>query len=311
MEQVINNNGFIAYETRTFHKKSQRLIETANSIIAEYREGGYDLTLRQLFYQFVSKGIIKNTEKEYKKLGVLISNARLAGLISWHAIVDRTRISRSNSHFDDPGDILSAAAKQYRIDTRTNQDVYLEIWIEKEALLGVIEPTCRELDVRCLACKGYLSQSAMWEAAQRIIDANDAGQKAVVLYFGDHDPSGLDMGRYIHERLRLFGADVQVDRIALNMDQIEQYNPPPNPAKENDKRYAAYVAEYGKKCWELDALEPSVITELIEEAVAKYTDEDRRQELIDLQAEQKKSLACISEHWQTLDAGNGPAEVRP
>jgi len=296
-----SNNGYIAYKTRTFQKKSRLLIDTANEIIGEYQDGGYDLTLRQLFYQFVSRGIIANSEKEYNKLGVLISHARLAGLVSWHAIVDRTRASKANSHFDDPGDILTAAAEQYHIDTRADQDVYLETWIEKEALLGVIEAPSRELDVRYLACKGYLSQSAMWEAAQRIIAANDAGQKAVVLYFGDHDPSGLNMTRDIEQRLSLFGASVKVDRIALNMEQIKRYNPPPNPAKETDKRYVAYAAEYGPKCWELDALEPGVIASYLREAIAGYTDEDRRQELIDLQTEQKKSLALISQHWQEID----------
>lgn len=300
MDQLGSNNGYIAYETRSFQNKSQRLIEIANGIIGEYQSGGYDLTLRQLFYQFVSRAIIPNTESEYSKLGVLVSNARLAGLISWHAIVDRTRTARANSHFSDPGDILAAAAEQYRIDTRAGQDVYLEVWVEKESLLGVIEPTCQELDVRCMACKGYLSQSAVWEAAQRIIEANNAGQKAVLIYFGDHDPSGLDMGRFIQQRLTLFGADVQVDRKALNMNQVEQYDPPPNPAKETDKRYATYATEYGRQCWELDALEPSVIVELIRDAVADYTDERQQQKLIDLETEHKTSLVYISEHWQDL-----------
>ena len=304
VESLSSNNGYIAYETRAFQKKSCLLIETANEIIGKYQEAGYDLTLRQLFYQFVSRGIIANSESEYNKLGVLISNARLAGKISWHAIVDRTRTSRSNNHFDDPGDILSAAAEQYHIDTRTDQDNYIEVWVEKEALVGVIEPICRCLDIRYLACKGYLSQSAIWKAAQRMIEANEAGQKAVVIYLGDHDPSGLDMGRYIKDRLDLFGADAEVDRIALNMDQIEQYNPPPNPAKEKDRRYKAYVAEYGKKCWELDALEPTVIADLIEDAIAGYTDEGCRQSLIDKETEQKKSLAYISDHWQELGGDN-------
>lgn len=294
------DKGYIEYETRTFQKKSCLLIDMANAIISEYQEGGFDLTLRQLYYQFVSRDIIANNEREYNKLGVLISNARLAGRISWNAIIDRARTSRSNSHFDSPEDILSAAAEQYRLDTRADQDVYLEAWIEKEALVGVIEPTCRELDIHYMACKGFLSLSAMWKAAQRIIVANAAGQKAVLLYFGDHDPSGMDMKRNIQERLDLFGAEVEVDRVGLNMDQVKQYNPPPNPAKETDKRYAAYVAEYGLECWELDALEPKVISRYLRNAVDGYTDEDRRQKLIDLQTEHKKSLAYISENWEKI-----------
>ena len=293
----MSNNGFIAYESRAFQKKTCLLIDTANEIITDYQAAGYDLTLRQLYYQFVSRGFIANTEKEYNKLSVLISNARLAGMISWRAIVDRTRTSRSNSHFTDPGDILSTAAETYKLDTRADQDSYIEVWIEKEALIGVIEPVCRELDVRYLACKGYLSQSAMWAAAQRIIEKNNDDQKAVVLYLGDHDPSGLDMSRDVQSRLNLFRADVKVDRIALNMDQIEQYNPPPNPAKATDKRYEVYAADYGQECWELDALEPKVIAELIEDAVGEYTDEEKQQNLIDLQESHKSRLDYISENW--------------
>lgn len=291
----------IQYETKSFRKQSKLLIDVANGIITEYRAAGYDLTLRQLYYQFVARDIIPNTERDYQKLSRLISDARLAGLISWDAIVDRTRTARQNSHFDDPGDVLAAAADQYKLDTRADQDVYVETWVEKEALLGVIEPVCRALDVAYLACRGYVSQSAMWKGAQRIIDANEGGQKAVVVYLGDHDPSGLDMTRDIKDRLALFGAEVQVDRIALNMDQVRQYQPPPNPAKVTDRRYDSYVADHGtRQSWELDSLEPRVIAKLIEDAVATYTDEGRRQKLLGLETEHKMKLANIAENWEEL-----------
>jgi hypothetical protein len=292
----------IAYESHTFRKQSRLIIDKANEIIGEYQAQGYDLTLRQLYYQFVARGIIPNDQREYDKLGSLISKARLAGLIDWDAIVDRTRPTTSNNHYDDPGDILSVAAKYYGLDTRATQDTYLEVWVEKEALLGVIEPICLQLDVTCLACRGYFSQSAMYAASRRFETAEDAGQKTVVLHLGDHDPSGLDMTRDLQERLQSFRTEAEVKRIALNMDQVHLYSPPPNFAKMTDTRSGDYVDKYGQQSWELDALDPKTITQLIEDAVGQHTDETKRQALIEMQESQKKGLAFIANNWAEIVA---------
>ena len=259
-----------------------------------------------MYYQFVARGIISNSQREYNKLGVLISNARLAGLIDWDAIVDRTRTTKGNSHFDNPSDILAVAAEQYKIDTRATQEAYIEVWVEKEALLGVIERISRQLDVTYLACRGYFSQTAMWQAAQRIRVAVMNGKEVVILHLGDHDPSGLDMTRDIKDRLALFGADAEIVRIALNTDQVEQYSPPPNFAKLSDTRAIEYIAQYGSESWELDALEPKVITKLIQDAIGEYTDENKRQKLVALEQSHKQNLAFISDHWKEIggsDAG--------
>ena len=294
----------IEYKPHSFREQSEFIIERANSIIAEYQEQGYDLTLRQLYYQFVSRALIANSQKEYNRIGRLMSNAREAGLIDWDAIVDRTRSVRSNNHFSDPSHILTAAANQYRLDTRSTQDNYIEVWVEKEALLGVVGSICKKLDITYLACKGYFSQSAMWRASNRIDSAIDDGKDAIVLHLGDHDPSGVDMTRDIEDRLEMFldlnSACFTVDRIALNMEQIQELNPPPNPAKETDSRSADYVNRYGHESWELDALDPKVITNLIRDSVANYTDEDERQELINLQEEQKKKLFYNATHWKEV-----------
>ena len=209
-------------------------------------------------------------------MGNTISNARLAGLISWEAIVDRTRNVRANQHFKDVGDILEAAAGSYRLDLWGGQEQAVEVWIEKEALIGVIEPVCVELDLPYFACRGYVSQSEQWRAGQRAMTRwNHDGQKTVILHLGDHDPSGIDMTRDNLDRLaHVMGGDVELKRIALNMDQVEQYSPPPNPAKVTDSRWQDYMAEFGPSSWELDALEPSVINELIETEVAKLRDDD-------------------------------------
>ena len=138
----------------------------------------------------------------------------------------------------------------------------------------------------------------MYAAAQRMIAAESASKKTVVLHLGDHDPSGIDMTRDIQDRLYdIFCSEAEVKRIALTMSQIKKYNPPPNPAKMSDTRAREYIAEYGTESWELDALPPKVIHTLIKDTVDEYTDKEKRQVRLDEQVEHKKRLAYVSEHW--------------
>lgn len=287
----------IEYEQCNFQERTLLLIESANRIIEEYSAEGYELTLRQLYYQFVARDILANTERQYKRLGEIVSNGRLAGLIDWSAIIDRTRECQTNSHWSNPQQIIEAAARGYAIDTRATQRTYLEVWVEKEALAGILERSCNPLDVSYFCCRGFVSQSAMWRAANRIIEALDKGshEKAVILYLGDHDPSGLDMARDIKDRLDLFsGGDIELRRIALNEDQIKKYNPPPNPAKKTDSRYANYTDKYGTSSWELDALDPRTIHELIIKKIKALTNKGARDLLIEKQEEGRSRLWQIA-----------------
>jgi len=292
----------IQYQTYKFRNGTLSTIEKANEIIAEYTAEGYELTLRQLYYQFVARGFIENTEREYKQLGSIIDHGRLAGEIDWLSIVDRTRQVKEHSHWDSPSDILQSAADSYALDSRADQPVYIEVWVEKEALVSVLERACGPLDVPYFACKGYVSQSAMWRAAVRIDDKLRAKQctKAVILYLGDHDPSGIDMSRDIQDRLDIFGISVSVRRIALNLDQIEQYNPPANPAKVTDSRCANYIAEYGNESWELDALDPRTINELISREINGLTKLAARRRLIKKQEKHRAKLQKVAVNFDDL-----------
>lgn len=263
----------IAYKDISFRKTSLDLISLINSVIEEYQLQGYDLTLRQLYYQLVARGCIENSDKSYKRIGSLINDARLAGLIDWNAIVDRTRNMKKNNHWNKPSEIIGAAINQYFIDLRETQLVYVEVWVEKEALIDVVGKICKHLDVPFFACRGYVSQSEMWNAAQRFsVQENVHNKKTMILHLGDHDPSGVDMTRDIQERLRMFESDVEVKRIALTMEQIKLYNPPPNPAKITDSRCQGYIEKYGCESWELDALNPTIIKDLISKEVDVLTD---------------------------------------
>jgi len=267
----------IKYIEHRFSTASLRLINLANNIIGFYRDQGFTLTIRQLYYQFISRDVLPNTTASYNRIGSLINAARLAGEVDWDAIEDRTRHVDSLAHWENPQSIVESAAQQYRIDKWASQRIRPEIWIEKEALSGIVAKVCHDNDISFLSCRGYTSQSEMWRSAMRMSNMlNEDGQTPLVLHLGDHDPSGLDMTRDIRDRLALLAKfEIEVKRIALNMDQIRKYNPPPNPAKITDSRFSAYARQYGKKSWELDALEPKILVALIQKEVTALRNKDR------------------------------------
>ncbi len=291
----------VSYIEKNFRKDKLILIDKINEVIRNYMQQGYNLTLRQVYYQLVARAMIENNERSYKNIGNLISDARLAGLIDWNAIEDRTRNMRGNSHWATPGSIINSAANSYHLDHWEGQEHYVEVWVEKDALIGIVGQICGQLDVNFFSCRGYVSQSEMWSAAQRLKRRQDQGQNVVLLHLGDHDPSGKDMSRDIQDRLRIFETyEVEFHRLALNMSQIEKYNPPPNPAKLTDSRATQYIDEYGYDSWELDALEPQVISDLIERNVKKYRNEKLYNEIIKQEEKEKELLSDISYNWTSI-----------
>lgn len=288
----------ICYVKKRFNAKATETIRQANAIIAEFREQGFTLTLRQLYYQFVARELIANNLKSYKRLGHIISEARLAGLIDWEAIEDRTRFVRARPHWEDPAGVIDSAAHSYGVDLWEGQDKRVEVWIEKDALVGVAERICRKWDVPLFSCRGYASQSELWRAAGRL---KDYGCEVVVLHLGDHDPSGKDMTRDIEERLHTFGAtDTSISRIALNMAQVRQHKLPPNPAKVTDSRFEGYRAEHGDECWELDALNPKVIEQLIDRKIRDVVDVEMFEEREAEQERERKLLKLASAKWPQI-----------
>ena len=265
------------YLVKNFTHKTELLIAQANDIIEEYTAQGFSLTLRQLYYQFVSRDIIPNNMRAYKRLGEHVNNGRMAGLIDWDGIIDRTRNLAALDHWGRPSEVLESAWQRYLEDKWAGQKHRVEVWIEKDALVGLIDGVCSRLQVPYFSCRGYTSQSEMWAASKRFRTYHEAGQIPIIIHLGDHDPSGMHMTQDIANRLGLFmyvDTLFPVQRIALNMDQIELYKPPPNPAKLTDNRAKAYVAEFGSSSWELDALEPQVVADLISDAVMGLRDDE-------------------------------------
>jgi hypothetical protein len=298
------------------------ILQHALAIVRDYKAQNLSLTLRQLYYQFVARGLLPSGQSVYSRIGDTLTNARYDGTFPIEAIIDRGRdvhigsFLRADALDSDVNYVKGAASvvnslPEFLIQRArwADQDVFVSVWVEKQALEGVIEPICEELGVSWFACKGYPSVSALWEWL-KLADAVVSGpsrrngylmqprytltgddtyqianygsaSRAVVLYFGDHDPDGWEIPRSAHRNLGRLASvkgielDIEFHRIALNMGQIEQHNPPPFEAKMSSARYAGYVAEHNTQdAWELDALDPILLRDLIRDNVAEYFDED-------------------------------------
>lgn len=304
-----------AFIEKRFTGPSKIVIAAANEILADYFAKGFTMTLRQLHYQFVARKIplafdpesgdptayYENTQQMYKRLGNIISEARLAGLVDWAMMEDRLRSLDGLNHWDSPAQIIEAVARQYRSDRWEGQKWRPEVWIEKDALAGVIENVCNRYRVRFFACRGYVSQSAQYAASKRFLEARENGQEPIVFHLGDHDPSGLDMSRENRAKFELLtGESVKLVRLALNHEQVLQYDPPPNPAKMGDTRAPDYVAQYGEESWELDALSPEVIEKLIADAIDPLIDAKKWARAREREEKERNQLQKVSNNWDDI-----------
>jgi hypothetical protein len=306
---------YIEYEDYNPRGETKDLLARCQSILSDYKDDGLQLTVRQLFYQLVSRDVIANDQSQYNRLQRIVKRGRRSGYLDWEMIVDRGRPLRQRQRWDSPEEIIEDSAQSFHLDLWQDQRFRPEIWIEKDALVGVIEPTCKAWDVPYLSTRGYVSDSAAWRGAQRFrgviggekSDRNEPAQDGgieqipVVIHLSDHDPSGVDMTRDLREKFELFGLRFPIERVALTMDQIRQYEPPPNYAKASDSRSEGYVEQYGTECWELDALDPSVIQSVVEDAVQEQvTSRESFAARKEERKEQRERLGEVSNRWTEL-----------
>lgn len=290
------------FVSKKFHPATKEVIKQADEIMREYAEMGFSLTLRQLYYQFVARGLVANRQKEYTRLGNIVSDARLAGLLDWDWIEDRTRNLATFPSWVNPESIIESAAASFRLNPWIRQKNYVEVWVEKEALIGVIESACQEFRVPHFACRGYTSQSELYVAGKRLGSKKKLGKQVTVLHLGDHDPSGIDMTRDNTDRLSMFAQDyIRVERLALNFDQIEELNPPPNPAKQTDSRFESYEREYGTESWELDALDPRYIAGLVTREIRARIDLDEWNDSMSRETQCRSRLAKCADRWNEVE----------
>lgn len=236
------------------------------------------VTIRQVYYQLVSKGYISNAENSYSNLVAQLTDAREIGIIDYFAFEDRSRylltpntVSIKTNPKDIIKDILIASLKTPAIDIWENQDYYIELWIEKDALIKLFKMIAEKHQLNLYPSRGYSSLTKIREARRRFIKKMGKGKKCVILYFGDLDPSGWNIYEVIKKKFS--DLPIIIERIALNQDQTEGLIP--MPLKEKDTRIKGFLEKLKlTECYELDALKPELIFSLADNAISKYLNTD-------------------------------------
>ena len=276
-------------------KQNKQKLEQVGKIIEHYAAQGYRLTLRQLYYQLVSQAVIPNKKTEYAKLSKLLVNGRMAGEVDWDAIEDRLRIPKIPYWVRGITDALNDTISQYRLNRMEGQDNYIEVWCEKDALSNVLYRVTEKYHIKLMINRGYSSCTAMHDAFERF----DVQVNPHILYLGDHDPSGLDMVKDIENRLDDFGVeDLVVRHVAITREQIDEYQPPPNPAKVTDPRARDYIALHGDSSWEVDALNPETLHELLIKEIESLIDHDKYEMILEKEEEDKEKLREFAEGYR-------------
>jgi hypothetical protein len=290
------------FSTKKRLPKTLAAIAQANAILEEYNAQGFRMTVRQLFYQHVARGLVPNTSKGYDAVQATARRGRVDGLIDWDFIEDRSRETVEWQAWTDPSGAVADAAASYQEDPWADQPIKPVVWIEKAALANVIEPACSEWRIPYFAIHGYNSTTLQYETAKKLAELIETGVTPIVLHLGDHDPSGLDMTRDNKKQLSLFaGAPIELRRLALNIDQVRRYRLPPNPVKETDKRTPSYVQQYGSECWELDALEPTVIDTVLRAEIQGLANKRKWKAALALEAKNRKTIEAISDRWDEVE----------
>jgi hypothetical protein len=292
------------------------IVRAVNGVLGQY---DMPLTLRQVYYRLVAAQVIENTFRNYKNLGRLLVKAREEGDVDDTRFEDRARYTAGGDFgYMDPeaflkGEVerLLSSPDRYTRRLWDDQPKYVEVWVEKDALRTLVESVTEEYRVRLTVGRGYASYTFVNEAAGRIhyelTKDPEREVEAVVLYLGDHDPSGVNIQEDLNNRLLRYGApEVTMKRVALTPGQIEEYHLPSAPIKMTDSRAGAFLIEHGNEAVELDALEPPVLQALIREAVLEEIDVDRWNEKV---KEIKKERGALVERCEKIK--EALKEVRP
>jgi len=280
-------------------KANEQRLEQINEIIKQYAAQGYRLTLRQLYYQLVSQALIPNKTAEYAKLSRLLVNGRMAGKVDWESIEDRIRVPYIPYWATGVVGTLNDTIDRYRLDRMADQDNYIEVHCEKDALTNILYRVTYKYHIRLMINRGYSSCTAMYDAYERLDGALNSGKPCYILYLGDHDPSGLDMIRDTRDRLGEFiGMDcIELRHVAITREQIDEYNPPPNPAKVTDPRAGGYIALHGDTSWEVDALNPETLHELLVNEIEELIDRDKYDAVLEQEERDKEKLREFVEQY--------------
>lgn len=267
--------------------RTKPLWDAITTVAAEYER----MSVRQLFYQLVSRRAVDKTEAAYKRVCDVSAQMRLAGALDYRKIVDGHRSRRVGWQFDSMSEALENTHELYKRNYWLDQPTYVEIWCEKDALTGVIEPVCRDYGVPYVATRGFPSITLLYESAAQM---KLRGKDTRVYYFGDHDASGRAISANLERDMRAHGAWVSVERVALEPEQIEYYKLPTRPGKATDSRHARFAQRYGDASVELDALPPNILEQYVRMMIEHNIDRESWQRTKQIEALERETLASIA-----------------
>jgi len=271
------------------HARTNQLIEAAKAIPAEHNP----MTVRQVYYQLVSRQVMENSRSQYQAVSNLLVHARKAGVIPWEWVEDRLRRPRTVSMWDGLPDFAETARSACRRDVWSTQSRYLEVWLEKDALAGVVYEETEPWDVPLMVTRGYPSLSYLYEAAEVIAQRD---KPAFLYYFGDLDPSGIDITKTVERGIREFAPDAEIffERVAVTPQQVKVLGLPTRPTKQTDSRSKNFAGE----SVEVDAIPAAKLLGLVRNCIEKHLDQRALARTRQIEAAERETLVAIQQQMR-------------
>jgi hypothetical protein len=278
--------------------KTTLVLEEAILDIVEERK---PITVRGIAYALFVRGLSPNMGKgSVARVSRITTEMRESGTLPWAWIVDDSRTVRSAGRWDDPDSIIQVAVNTYRRNNWQDQPTIVEVWSEKSTVEGVLAPVLDDLGVRFKVMKGFASATALHDAAVSSNHIADRNQKAVVLYVGDWDPSGMWMSeRDLPERIERYGGDWQLKRIALVKADTLRLPHFDAETKKGDSRHDWFVRRYGRRCWELDAMDPNELRDRVRNEIESYIDWSLWNRAIEIEEAEVASMHDFHAAWKS------------
>lgn len=276
-----------------------KTLHTQQAILDIFNEMQSQLTIRQIYYALTVRGAIPKTEAGYRQTCYHLKQMRLNSQIPYGWIADNTRwYIKPNSH-GDLSEALELWQSSYRKDLWASQNVYVEIWVEKDALAGVISPVTREFDVPLYVVRGYCSMTFAYEAAELI---KAIGKPVYIYHFGDYDPSGVDASNKLKGEIEKHGVKIHFERMAITEEQIKLYNLPTRETKRSDPR----ARHWGNKpSVELDALPAPILKQLVRSCITRHINAQVWEITQKIERQEQKTLSTVLQNLVHIPNSNG------
>lgn len=285
----------------TENRKTTALIDAALSILAEQNP----MTIRQLFYRLVSVRAVPNNLASYQLVSRVMTKCRDDLRCPFEWIADRSRPVYASSVFDDATEYANTVRGAYRKNYWATQPEHVEVWVEKDAIVGSIEDICNELGITIRVGRGYWSTTAAHGIAQILAGIH---KPITVFYCGDHDPSGQNIQTELYSRVLGYeSGDFTMQRLAISKKDISKFDLPPLPVKTSDSRASKFVRMYGNECVELDALPPIELRRRIEDAVKLHTDAALWDAAEAVEKKEKGRIADAVNQWSSMTDEDAPS----